>query len=149
MPFHLLDDLLLDLRYRDGPMVDGIVNEVPKLCVAAAAHAVSWLVASYTESLSSFNRSPFNPRLRAVQTSAQVMMLALLQGHLSPKYPKPSGLLGAINECYFSWLSVKVNPSKSGFEETQRIASEDVNVEHLTSSHPSTRTRMISGPVLV
>ena len=71
MPFPLLDDLPLDPRCRGGSTVCGVVNEVPKMCVAAAARVVSWLVASCTESLSSFNRSPFNPQSRAVQTSAQ------------------------------------------------------------------------------
>jgi hypothetical protein len=34
-------------------------------------HVVNWLTASHTESLRSFNNFPFNPRLSAVQTSAQ------------------------------------------------------------------------------
>jgi hypothetical protein len=34
-------------------------------------HVVNWLIASHTESLRSFNNFPFNPRLSAVQTSAQ------------------------------------------------------------------------------
>ena len=58
-------------------------------------------------------------------------MLAPLRDYLRPKDPKTSSLLRATKERYLRRLSVRVSPQRSGFEEAQWIASEDVNVEHL------------------
>ena len=55
----------------------------------------------------------------------------LLRDHFSPKDPKASSLLCAIMDRYFIRMSVKIDPDKPNFEETQWIISEDVNVEHL------------------
>jgi len=58
-------------------------------------------------------------------------MLAPLRDYLCPRDPKSSPLLCKTKECYFTRLSVWVDPSLPGFEEAQWIVSEDVNVEHL------------------
>ena len=60
-----------------------------------------------------------------------VTMLAPLRDYLRPKDPTSSPLLGTTMECYFSRLSVHICPGNPGFEESQWIMSEDVNVEHL------------------
>ena len=60
-----------------------------------------------------------------------VTMLAPLRDYLRPKDPTSSPLLGTTMECYFSRLSVHICPGNPGFEESQWIVSEDVNVEHL------------------
>ena len=60
-----------------------------------------------------------------------VTMLAPLRDYLYPKDPRSSPLLCTTKECYFSRLSVNVDPENPGFEEARWIASEDVNVEHL------------------
>jgi len=60
-----------------------------------------------------------------------ITMLASLRDHLRPKDPTSSLLLSATKEHYFSRLSIYIRPGKSGFEESQWITSEDVNVEHL------------------
>ena len=60
-----------------------------------------------------------------------VTMLAPLRDYLSPKDPKSSSLLCATKECYFTRMSVDVDPDKPNFGETQWITSEDINVEHL------------------
>ena len=60
-----------------------------------------------------------------------ITMLAPLRDHLRPKNPKSSPLLCATKECYFTRMSVSLNPNKHGFEESRWITSEDMNVEHL------------------
>jgi len=69
-----------------------------------------------------------------------ITMLAPLRDHLSPKDPKLSSLLCTTKKCYFTRMSVKINPNKPNFREAQWITSEDVNVEHLlnifTASDP-------------
>jgi len=60
-----------------------------------------------------------------------ITMLAPLRDYLSPKDPKLSPLLCAAKGCYFTRISVDVDPDKSNFKETQWVISEDINVEHL------------------
>jgi len=67
-----------------------------------------------------------------------ITMLAPLQDHLCPKDPKSFPLLCAAKGCYFSRLSVVVNPGWPGFEETKWIVSEDVNIEYLLDVFTST-----------
>jgi len=67
-------------------------------------------------------------------------MLAPLRDHLYPKDPQSSPLLYATKEHYFSRLSVGTGPGKPNHEETQWIASEDVNVEHVLDVFSSTDT---------
>jgi len=62
-----------------------------------------------------------------------VTMLAPLRDYLCPKDPKSSRLLCSVKESYLRRLSVRVDPSRPGFEEARWITSEDVNVEHLLS----------------
>jgi len=60
-----------------------------------------------------------------------VTMLAPLREYLSPKNPESSSLLCTTKECYFTRMSVKIDPNNPNFGETRWITSEDVNVEHL------------------
>jgi len=60
-----------------------------------------------------------------------ITMLAPLRDYLSPKDPRTFPLLHTIKERYFTRMSVKVDPEKPDFGETQWITSEDINVEHL------------------
>ena len=69
-----------------------------------------------------------------------VTMLAPLRDYLRPKDPTSSPLLTTTKERYFSRLSVHLYPDKPGFEESQWIVSEDVNVEHLVDVFTSIDT---------
>ena len=60
-----------------------------------------------------------------------ITMLAPLRDYLSPKDPKSSSLLCATKECYFTWVSVKIDPDGPDFKEIWWITMEDANVEHL------------------
>jgi tetratricopeptide (TPR) repeat protein len=69
-----------------------------------------------------------------------VTMLAPLRDHLCPKDPRSSPLLRTTKEHYFRRLSIEVYPGYPGYDETQWIASEDVNVEHLLNVFTSIDT---------
>jgi len=58
-------------------------------------------------------------------------MLAPLRDYLCPRSLKSSPLLCVIKERYFSRLSVDASPDEPGYKDTQWIALEDTNVEHL------------------
>ena len=60
-----------------------------------------------------------------------ITMLVPLQDYLGPKDPLSSPLLCAAKESYFTRLSAKSDPFAPGTKETEWIASEDTNVEHL------------------
>ena len=65
------------------------------------------------------------------RTNGFVTMLAPLRDYLRPKDPMLSPLLRTTEECYFSRMSVTLNPNEPDIVTTQWITSEDINVEHL------------------
>ena len=65
------------------------------------------------------------------RTNGFITMLTPLRDYLCPKEPMSSQLLGTAKEHYFTRLSTHIYPGEPGFEESQWIASEDVNIEHL------------------
>ena len=60
-----------------------------------------------------------------------ITMLVPLQDYLRPKDPLLSPLFCAAKDSYFTRLSAKPDPLEPGSKETEWIASEDANVEHL------------------
>ena len=60
-----------------------------------------------------------------------ITMLAPIRDYLCPQDPRSSHLLCATKDCYFSRLSVEVEPGKPGFGGARWIVSEDINVEYL------------------
>ena len=69
-----------------------------------------------------------------------ITMLAPIRDYLGLQDPKPSPLLGATKDRYFTRLSVDIYPGKPGFEEARWIVSEDTNVEHLVDVFTSIDT---------
>ena len=69
-----------------------------------------------------------------------VTMLAPLRDYLSPEDPRLSRLLCTTKDCYFSRLSVYLDPNDPGFGEARWIVSEDVNIEHLLDVFTSDNT---------
>ena len=72
------------------------------------------------------------------KSNGSITMLASLRDYLCPKDPQSSPLLCMTKECYFTRLSVELDPNKPGFGEARWIMSEDVNVEHLLDVFTST-----------
>ena len=60
-----------------------------------------------------------------------ITMLAPLRDYLCPKDPTSSSLLCTTKECYFTRMSVALNPNEPDIIKTQWITSEDANVEHM------------------
>ena len=60
-----------------------------------------------------------------------ITMLAPLRDYLRPKDLELSPLLCTTKDHYFSRLLVRLSPGDPGFEETQWVILEDVNIEHL------------------
>ena len=58
-------------------------------------------------------------------------MLVPLRNHLCPRDPKVSSLLHTIKECYFTRMSVRLDPNDPGFVKSRWIVSEDATVDHL------------------
>ena len=70
-----------------------------------------------------------------------ITMLAPLRDHLRPRDPMTSPLLNITKKCYFTRLSVDIDPNLPSFGESRWITLEDANVENLlevfTSVDPS------------
>ena len=89
----------------------------------------SWLFPTISNGRGVFDK--FCALSLTYRSNGFVTMLAPLRDHLCPKDPISSPLLLMTKECYFTRLSVPVDPGNPGFEEARWIILEDVNVEHL------------------
>ena len=72
-----------------------------------------------------------------------ITMLAPIRDYLRPRDPKSSPFLCATKDCYFTRLSVDLDPDEPGFGEAQWIKSEDTNVEHLLDVFTSIDTNAL------
>ena len=90
---------------------------------------IDWLFPTISEGKNMLDK--FCALSLTYRSNSFVAMLAPLRDHLCPKDPTSSTLLQTTKECYFTRLSVPVDPSTPGFDEAQWIMSEDTNVEHL------------------
>ena len=90
---------------------------------------LDWLFPTITDRENIFDR--FCVLSLAYRNSDFITMLAPIREYLRPHDPPSSPLLRTTRDCYFSRLSVFVDPGYPGFGEARWIASEDVNVEYL------------------
>ena len=122
-----------------GPDARGLLGVVAFFPQGINENNIDWLFRTKNV----FSRLfPTHPRRRDIfdkfcalsltyRTNGFITMLAPLRDYLRPKDPTSSPLLHITKKCYFTRLSVHVQPNDPGFKDASWIASEDVNVEHL------------------
>jgi len=90
---------------------------------------LDWLFPTISDGKNMFDK--FCSLSLTYRSNGFVTMLAPLRDHLCLKDPMSSPLLQTTKECYFTRLSVLVDPGYPGFDEARWIILEDMNVEHL------------------
>ena len=112
-----------------GPEAHDLLSVIAFFPQGIDENNLSWLFPTITDRRNIFDK--FCALSLVYQNNRFITMLAPLRDHFYPQLPLSSPLLCMTKECYFSRLSVDVNPSNPGFEEAQWIISEDLNIEHL------------------
>ena len=112
-----------------GPHAHDLLGIIAFFPQGVDENNLNWLFPTISNAQQMFER--FCVLSLTYRSKGFITMLAPLRDYLCPRDPTLSPLLHTIKNCYFSRLSVPVNPGNPGFEEGQWIMSEDINVEHL------------------
>ena len=112
-----------------GPDARGLLGVVAFYPQGVNEKNLSWLFPMIPEVTRIFDK--FSILSLTHRNNGFVTMLAPLRDHLRPEDPNSSQLLSRTKECYFTRMSVRVDPNLPGFEDARWVVSEDVNIEHL------------------
>ena len=112
-----------------GPDARGLLGVVAFFPQGVNENNIDWLIPTISNTANVLDK--FCILSLTYRNDGWITMLAPLRDYLCPKDPKSSPLLCTTKECYFTRLSVSVDPSEPGFEEARWIVPESVNVEHL------------------
>ena len=112
-----------------GPDARGLLEVIAFLPRGVDENNLDWLLPTISNGTNILDK--FCILSLTYRSNGFVTMLAPLRDYLSPKDPKLSPLLCVTKECYFTRMSVHLDPNKPSFEKARWIMSEDANVEHL------------------
>jgi tetratricopeptide (TPR) repeat protein len=112
-----------------GPDARGLLGVVAFFPQGVDESNVDWLFPTISNRTNTLDK--FCILSLTYRSNGFVTMLAPLRDYLCPKDPTSSLLLRTTRECYFTRMSVTLNPNEPNFVKTQWITLEDVNVEHM------------------